>query len=186
MGPSRLEVSLDQAGQSCSFRPREAPRGGSRYMNDHLKAPPPGRAFFMWLLVTIIGMFWALNPGVVQAQDNDAMTVEEAERLGEEFGIVVGEVDEEIRKELGLVRAQGVVVFEVIGGTQADYAGMKVRAVVKEIDKMEVRTMLDFGRALKKAKNECGFTVGTYEPASPENQGVGGVINFHLVRCLKD
>ena len=120
------------------------------------------------------------------AQVNGQMTEEEALRLGEEFGIIVGEVDEEIQKELGLVRAQGVVVFEVIGGTPAELAGIKVAAVVKEIDKAEVRNLLDFGRALKEAMGQCGFTVGTYEPADPENQGVGGVINFHLVRCLRD
>ena len=43
------------------------------------------------------------------------MTKEQAVKLGEEFGIVVGEVDEEIRDFLGLEQAKGVVVFEVIG-----------------------------------------------------------------------
>jgi len=39
------------------------------------------------------------------------MTVDEAAKLGEDFGIVVGEVDEEIQKELNLQRPQGVAVF---------------------------------------------------------------------------
>lgn len=120
------------------------------------------------------------------SQENGEMTKEEALRLGEEFGIIVGEVDEEIQKELGLTRPQGVVIFEVIGGTPAELSGIKVAAIVKEIDKVEVRNLLDFGRALKQAMGQCGFTVGTYEPADPDNQGVAGVINFHLVRCLKD
>lgn len=120
------------------------------------------------------------------SQDNGEMTKEEALRLGEEFGIIVGEVDEEIQKELGLTRPQGVVIFEVIGGTPAELSGIKVAAIVKEIDKVEVRNLFDFGRALKQAMGQCGFTVGTYEPADPDNQGVAGVINFHLVRCLKD
>lgn len=122
----------------------------------------------------------------VGAGGNKDMTEEEAIRLGEEFGIVVGEVDEDIQKHLGLTRAQGVVIFEVIGGTPAEDAGIKVAAVVKEIDKVEVRNLIDFGLALKQARGQCGFTVGTYEPATPDNQGMAGVINFHLVRCLKD
>jgi S1-C subfamily serine protease len=114
------------------------------------------------------------------------MTEEEALKIGEEFGIVVGPVDEEIRKELKLQKAEGVVVFEVIGGTPADLAGIKVRAVIKEIDKVEVRTLKDFGLALKRAIPTCNFTVGTYEPADPDNQGVGGILNFHFVGCKRD
>ncbi len=129
-----------------------------------------------WSLV-IAGVGVAANPG---------MTDEEAVKLGEEFGIVVGPVDEEIQKELKMQKAEGVVVFEVIGGTPAELAGIKVRAVIKEIDKMEVRSMADFGRALKKALPTGNFTVGTYEPADPEVQGVGGLVNFHFVRIVKD
>jgi len=114
------------------------------------------------------------------------MTEEEVLALGEQFGIVVGPVDEEIQKELKMQKPEGVVVFEVIGGTPADLAGIKVRAVIKEIDKEEVRTLKDFGRALKRAMPTCNFTVGTYEPADPETQGVGGVLNFHFVGCKRD
>jgi C-terminal processing protease CtpA/Prc len=129
----------------------------------------------------------ALLPGhPFLAGTDDQMTDAEAARLGEEFGIVVGPVDEEIRKELKMQKPEGVVVFEVIGGTPADLAGIKVRAVIKEIDKVEVRSMSDFGRALKRAIPTGNFTVGTYEPADPEVQGVGGLINFHFVRIVKD
>ena len=114
------------------------------------------------------------------------MTDEEAVRLGEEFGIIVGPVDEEIQQELKMQKPEGVVVFEVLGGTQADLAGIKVRAVIKEIDKSKIRTLADFGRALKRAMPTCNFTVGTYEPADPETQGVGGVMNFHFVGCKRD
>ena len=120
------------------------------------------------------------------SQDNGHMTDDEAVRLGEQFGIVVGPVDEDIQRELKMQKAEGVVVFEVIGGTQADSAGIKVRAVIKEIDKVEVRTLADFGTALKRAMPTCNFTVGSYEPADPETQGVGGVMNFHFVGCKRD
>ena len=115
----------------------------------------------------------------------DGMTVDEAAKLGEDFGIIVGDVDEEIQKELKLQRPQGVAVFEVIGNSRADHAGIKVRSVIKEIDKKEVKNMLDFGRHIKKAINECNFTVGTYEPADPGDP-VGWGVNFHFVGCKRD
>ena len=113
------------------------------------------------------------------------MTEEEATRLGEEFGIVVGAVDEGIQKELKLQQPQGVVVFEVIGNSRADDAGIKVRSVIKEIDKQEIQNMADFGLAIKKAMKECNFTVGTYEPADPGDP-VGWGVNFHFVGCKRD
>lgn len=119
------------------------------------------------------------------ANQRDAMTDDEASKLGEEFGIVVGPVDEEIQKELKLQKPQGVAVFEVIGNSRADYAGIKVRSVIKEIDKQEIRNMADFGRAIKKAMKECNFTVGTYESADPSDP-VGWGVNFHFVGCKRD
>lgn len=122
---------------------------------------------------------------VLAVNENGAMSEAEATRLGEEFGIVVGTVDEEIQKELKLQRPEGVVVFEVIGGTRAELAGIKVRAVIKEIDKVEVRNLIDFGKALQRAMKQCDFTVGTYEPADPGDP-VGWGVNFHFVGCRRD
>lgn len=119
------------------------------------------------------------------AAEQELMTVEEATRLGEEFGVIVGEVDEDIRKELRLERAQGVAVFEVIGNSRADYAGIKVRSVIKEINKAEIRNMADFGKAIKRSLNECNFTLGTYEPADAGDP-VGWGVNFHFVGCKRD
>jgi C-terminal processing protease CtpA/Prc len=119
------------------------------------------------------------------AADNGAMTEEEAVRLGEEFGVIVDKVDEEIQKELMLQKPEGVAVFEVIGNSRADHAGIKVRSVIKEIDKTEVRNLVDFGKALKRTIKECNFTVGTYETADPGNP-VGWGVNFHFVGCKRD
>ncbi len=136
--------------------------------------------------VMLLGVFLFANVGFAQAEaQNGVMTEEEAARLGEEFGIVVGAVDEDIQKELNLQKPQGVAVFEVIGSSRADYAGIKVRSVIKEIDKQEIRNMADFGRAIKKAMKECNFTVGTYEPADPGDP-VGWGVNFHFVGCKRD
>ncbi|HZS12265.1 MAG TPA: PDZ domain-containing protein [Nitrospirales bacterium] len=138
------------------------------------------------VVLVAAGLLGLMPSAAEAAKSNGAMTEEEALRLGEDFGIVVGPVDEEIRKELKLQKPEGVVVFEVIGNSRADYAGIKVRAVIKEIDKVEIRNMIDFGRALKRAITECNFTVGTYEPADASEQGVGGLVNFHFVGCARD
>ncbi|MDX2251317.1 MAG: PDZ domain-containing protein [Nitrospira sp.] len=130
-------------------------------------------------------LFFVGAEGVQAVPQPDAMTEEEAARLGEEFGIVVGAVDEEIQQELKLQQAQGVAVFEVIGNSRADFAGIKVRSVIKEIDKQEIRNMTDFGMAIKKAMKGCNFTVGTYEAADPGDP-VGWGVNFHFVGCKRD
>ncbi len=114
------------------------------------------------------------------------MMNEEALHLGQQFGVVVGEVNEEIRAMLGLQRAEGVVVFEVIAGRPAELAGIEAKSIIKEIDKVEIKTLDDFGRALKTAMPTENFSVATYEPTDPDNQGLSGGINFHFVRVAKD
>jgi hypothetical protein len=156
---------------------------------DVMRALRRGRALVVCAGVLTAALFGSVAPPLpALAATNgaaDGMTVDEAAKLGEDFGVVVGEVDEEIQKELKLQRPQGVAVFEVIGNSRADYAGIKVRSVIKEIDKKEVKNMLDFGRHIKKAMNECNFTVGTYEPADPGDP-VGWGVNFHFVGCKRD
>ena len=138
------------------------------------------------LATCLLGMaVEGVTPAISAAADAGAMTEDEAIRLGEEFGVAVGSVDEDIRKELKLQQVGGVAVFEVIGNSRADYAGIKVRSVIKEIDKAEIRNMIDFGVAIKKAMKECNFTLGTYEPANPGDP-VGWGVNFHFVGCKRD
>ncbi len=116
--------------------------------------------------------------------DKSLMTEEKALALAEQFGVDVGEVDEEIKEILGLTKAEGVVVFAVIGGSPAELAGIKVKAVIKEVDTFEIRTLLDLGRALEKTLETQNFTVATYEPMT--GVGVTGGLNFHFVRILQD
>ena len=158
--------------------------GRIRSINTQTKALRSGRAFVLWVSLCM-GALAGLTPAPVSAADREPMTVDEASRLGEEFGVIVGDVDEAIKKELKLERAQGVAVFEVIGSSRADYAGIKVRSIIKEIDKAEIRNMIDFGRAIKRGMKECNFTVGTYEPADPGDP-VGWGVNFHFVGCKRD
>jgi S1-C subfamily serine protease len=126
-----------------------------------------------------------MGPTSVWGQSaNEQMTEEKALTLAEQFGVEVGEVDEEIQKVLGLTKAEGVVVFEVIGGSPAELSGIKVKSVIKEVDIFEIRTLLDLGNALEKTMPTPNFTVATYEPMS--GVGVTGGLNFHFVRVLQD
>ena len=101
--------------------------------------------------------------------------------MAEVFGIIVGAVTEDIRKELNLRSAEGVAVLDIIGDTLAEKAGIKVGAVIAEINKKPVRNLDDFGRLLPECMNEGNCTVGTWEPTNPDNQGQGGQMNFHFV-----
>ncbi len=141
----------------------------------------------MHILVLFCSLYIGLGmiPTSVLAQGaNGQMTEEKALMLAEQFGIDVGEVDEEIKEILGLTKAEGVVVFEVIGGSPADLSGIKVKAVIKEVDIFEIRTLLDLGNALEKTLQTQNFTVATYEPMT--GVGVTGGLNFHFVRILQD
>ncbi len=121
--------------------------------------------------------------GVSVAQSTeDTMTEDRAYALAEEFGVDVGEVDEEIKDILGLTKAEGVVVFAVIGNTPADRAGIKVKTIIKEVDGQEIHNILELGRALEKAMPTQNFSVATFEAAGIDDQGVGGGLNFHFVR----
>lgn len=133
------------------------------------------------LAICISGFVWA--PVLSFAE---GMTEDRVYALAEEFGIDVGEVDEEIKEILGLTKAEGVVVFGVIGSSPAERAGIKVKAVIKEVDGKDIRTLLDLGKALEKAMPTQNFSVATFEPAGIDDQGVGGGMNFHFVRVEKD
>ena len=148
---------------------------------DHRAGTPPGRLLWVFLLLMSLlpAPFSLAKPSI------PPMTDEEALQLGESFGLVVGEVDEELRDYLGLQRAEGVVVFEVIGGKPADLAGIKAKSIIKEIDSKEITNLTDFGNALKAALPIENFSLVTYQPADPSNQGISGGVQFHFVRIEK-
>jgi hypothetical protein len=143
-----------------------------------------GKMLILLLFCSLyIGLSMA-STSVPAESSNEQMTEEKALALAEQFGVEVGEVDEEIQEVLGLTKAEGVVVFEVIGGSPAELSGIKVKSVIKEVDIFEIRTLLDLGNALEKTMPTPNFTVATYEPMT--GVGVTGGLNFHFVRVLQD
>lgn len=144
-----------------------------------------GMQWFFICLCLWFGMMVGQG-GAFGQPPSENMTKEKALILAEKFGIDVGEVDEEVKKILGLTKAEGVVVYAVIGGSPAELSGIKVKAIIKEVDKYEIQTLVDLGTALEQTLPTKNFTVATYEPADPDNQGVTGGLNFHFVRILQD
>ena len=129
---------------------------------------------------------WMAGAGLAATDPSADKRSKDVITMAEEFGLIVGPVTEDIKKELNLRSAEGVTVFEVIGDSLAERAGIKVHAVITEINKKPVKNLDDFGRLLTEVLNEGNFTVGTWEPTNPENQGQGGQMNFHFVPKLAD
>jgi len=63
-----------------------------------------------------------------------------------ELGLTVEKVTRETADELGLARAEGVVVTDVKPGSAADDAGLQRGDVITEINRHPVRTVADFRR----------------------------------------
>lgn len=145
------------------------------------------------LLIGLVGMALAevgqspdKKSTAVSADKSSDKKSKDVIAMAEEFGIIVGPVTEDRRKELNLRSAEGVAVLDIIGETLAERAGIKVGAVIAEINKKPVRSLDDFGRLLPECMTEGNCTVGTWEPTNPENQGQGGQMNFHFVPKVTD
>jgi membrane-associated protease RseP (regulator of RpoE activity) len=120
----------------------------------------------------------ALPPDKLAEKERNQAVIDMAEKR---LGVIVLPVTEDIRKELNLRAAEGVAVMDIIGDSLGEKAGIKVGAVITEINKIPVRNLDDLGRLLPEALENGNFTVGTWEPTNPENQGQGGQMNFHFV-----
>jgi membrane-associated protease RseP (regulator of RpoE activity) len=119
-----------------------------------------------------------LPPDKLAEKERNLAVIEMAEQ---QLGVIVQPVTEDIRKELNLRAAEGVAVMDIIGDSLGEKAGIKVGAVITEINKIPVRNLDDLGRLLPEVLAKGNFTVGTWEPTNPENQGQGGQMNFHFV-----
>ncbi len=127
-----------------------------------------------------------LGLAIVSAADAAVLKGADPKALAEEFGVIVGPVTEDIRKEMNLRTSEGVAVFEIIGDSLADLAGIKVKSVIAEINNQPVRNLDEFGRLLSRALAQGNATIGSWEPANPEDQGAGQQMNFHFVPNRQD
>src|SRR5436853_3124531 len=87
--------------------------------------------------------------------------------MAEEFGLIVGPVTEDIRKELNLRSAEGVAVFEVIGDSLAELAGIKVGAVIAEIYKKPDREHEGLVRLIAEALSKGSYKCVHWTPTTP-------------------
>ncbi|MCD5415738.1 PDZ domain-containing protein [Candidatus Bipolaricaulota bacterium] len=54
------------------------------------------------------------------------------------FGLIVGPISPALAQQLGLHSTQGVVIIEVVPGTQADRAGLRTGDLIREIDRQRI------------------------------------------------
>ena len=70
---------------------------------------------------------------------------------GGELGLTVEPVTADVARELGLERAEGVVVAAVRPGSSSDSSGVERGDVIVEINRSPVRTVADYNDALAKS-----------------------------------
>jgi serine protease Do len=72
------------------------------------------------------------------------------EKTGDYFGMTVRDITPQIAEGLGLTDRTGVIVSSVQEGSPADEAGIKVRDVIIQVNKVNVRSVRDFQREMSK------------------------------------
>ena len=70
----------------------------------------------------------------------------------EELGFSVTNLTEELADQLGFEGDSGVVVREVVPGSQAEQAGITPGSLIKEVNRHRVRNTKDFNEEIKKAQ----------------------------------
>lgn len=69
-------------------------------------------------------------------------------------GIQVVELTQELKKQLGILQDTGVVVSRIETDTPGAYSGIREDDVIDEIDRKEVKTIVDFQKITEVAKGE--------------------------------
>lgn len=72
------------------------------------------------------------------------------EKMGDYFGMTVQDITPQIAEGLGLTERTGVIVSNVQDGSPADDAGIKVRDIIIQVNKVNVRSVRDFQREMSK------------------------------------
>ena len=72
----------------------------------------------------------------------------------EELGFTVENLTDELRERLGYEGESGVIVTEVEPGSQAAQAGIAPGALIKEVNRQEIKNTREFNEAIKKAEKK--------------------------------
>jgi serine protease Do len=76
--------------------------------------------------------------------------------MKEWFGFQVRPITPEIAKQLGLAKAEGVVITGVEVGSVAQEAGLREGDVILEVNRQKIRNEDDYRKAMGKAKPDKG------------------------------
>jgi serine protease Do len=72
----------------------------------------------------------------------------------EELGFSVVNLTDELAQELGYEGKSGVLVREVIPGSEAAQAGIAPGALIKEVNRQKIRNTKEFNEEIKKAQKK--------------------------------
>jgi hypothetical protein len=107
------------------------------------------------VIAVVAGVTLAALIGFGSAFADRSSDAENVLAIAKKFGVVIGPVTEDIRRELNL--------------RSTEEYGIKVGSVILEINKNRVRNLDDFGRLLSNALEKGHVTFCTREPTNPEN-----------------
>jgi serine protease Do len=75
------------------------------------------------------------------------------ETMSKKLGLSVQILTPDIAQQLGYKGEQGVVVTDIVPGSAADDAGLARGDLIKEVNRVEIRTVNDFEKAVRSLKN---------------------------------
>jgi serine protease Do len=75
------------------------------------------------------------------------------EQASKELGLSIQNLTPDIAQQLGYQNEHGVVVVDVASGSPADDAGLQQGDLIKEVNKVAIRTVQDFNRQIKGLKS---------------------------------
>ena len=101
-----------------------------------------------------------LEVKIGEAPDDQREARGQSQRGGKSaLGLDVRPITPEIARQLNLRTTEGVIVARVEDGSAAEEAGIQARDVIREINRQKVRSMADFEKATKDAKEGDRLTV---------------------------
>ncbi len=90
---------------------------------------------------------------IAEMTDEKAKTVSKGETR-KDLGYVVEDISPRLQNQFGLRDRRGVVIIEVAPGSPADQAGLQAGDVIRELNRVTVRNLKDYEKAVRKIEKD--------------------------------
>jgi len=91
-----------------------------------------------------------MNVKIAKREDEEIVTRHQGREFGDELGIRVSNLTDEIMQRFNIEENQGVLVIHVERDSKAAKAGIRVNDIIREINHMEVGTISDYRKIIQK------------------------------------